>query len=359
MAGRDFYLGRRRAIRASGRRAFAASPLAKTGEGGQGEKKSCVQKGEAAKSTKRGLRCPNRLYRLRKGGAQRCECPVCGRHSCDTTRTSLPSSRPSSATMQKVIALIFLDCPDWVISWMLGIDRKTARFWRGRCLGASQKRPMETMLPNRVWIDEMRFAPTRAGGFADGVRATCAGKMAKDACLEIAFDSGGGGFRKLYSEKLGMPTRDTAFDALGRRIGKGSKTTHDGAPCRSLLVRRPCLEDDWRKFAPGDKKCEDKMRPMSSRCSYLRHSLESHCGIKSPKLEAYANFFPYRWMHVRKHGLEDAISFMASRISGTPKSHNCSNSFKKLGRGFDFVPTFAPISRILKDFPCLEKCTCL
>ena len=298
------------------------------------KKKSCVQKGEVAKSMKRDLRCPNCLCRLRKDGrrkdgAQRYEGPFCGRHSCDTTCTSLSSSKLSLATIQKVITLIFLDCPDWVISWILGIDQKTAQFWRDRCLDASQKWSAESMLSNHVWIDEMRFAPTRAGGFVDGVWTTYAGKIAKDAYLEIAFDSGGGGFCKLYSEKLGIPTRDMVVEALGGRIAKGSKLTHDGALAHNLLVKKLGLDDDWCKFVPSDKGYESKMKLMSNCCSYLRHSFESHCGIKFSKLEAYANFFLYRWSHVRKHGLKDAISFMVSRVCGTSKSHNYSNSFKK------------------------------
>lgn len=76
---------------------------------------------------------------------------------------------------------------------------------------------MESTLSNHVWIDEIRFAPTRAGGFVDGVWTTYSGKIAKDAYLEIAFDSSGGGLCKLYSTKLGMPTRNMVFDALGKK----------------------------------------------------------------------------------------------------------------------------------------------
>lgn len=95
------------------------------------KRKSCVQKGDAAKSMKRDMRCPHCLCRLRKDGrrkdgAQRYECPVCGRHSCDTTCTSLSSSKLTIATISKVVSLIFLDCPDWVISWILGIDQNRA-----------------------------------------------------------------------------------------------------------------------------------------------------------------------------------------------------------------------------------------
>ncbi len=283
---------------------------------------------------KRDPRCPDCHCRLRKDGrrkdgAQRYECPVCGRHSCDTTATSLPSSKISLETMRKTVTPIFLDCPDWVIAWILGIDQKTAQFWRDGCLDASQEWSEESALSGHVWIDEMRFAPTRASGFVDGVWTTYAGKIAKDAYLEIAFD-GKGGFCKLYSERLGMPTRGMVLGALGGRIAKGSKLTHDGAPSHNLLVSRLGLEDDWCKFVPGGKEYEAKMKPMSNCCSYLRHSFEFHCGIKFAKLEAYANLSMYRWSHARKHGLKDAISLMASRVCGTAKSHDYRNSFKKV-----------------------------
>ncbi len=77
------------------------------------------------------------------------------------------------------------------------------------------------MLSKHVWIDEMRFAPTRASGFVGGVWSTYAGKIAKDAYLEVAFDSSGSGFCRLYAEKLGMPTRDMVAEALGREDREG------------------------------------------------------------------------------------------------------------------------------------------
>ena len=71
------------------------------------------------------------------------------------------------------------------------------------------------------------------------------------------------------------------------------------------------------------------MKLMSNCCSYLRHAFEFHPGIKFSKLEAYANFFMYRWSHVRKAGLKEAISCMVLRVCGMPKNHTFANSFKK------------------------------
>ena len=298
------------------------------------KKKSTSRKAAAAKANKRDPRCPDCHCRLRKDGkrgdgSQRYECPICGRHSCDTTATSLASSKLPLGTIRKMITLIMLDCPDWVVSYILGVGEKTAQFWKDRCLDAAAEWSKESTLSGHVWIDEMRFAPTRASGFVDGVWTTYAGRIAKDAYMEIAFDAKGGGFCKLYSEKLGMPTRRMVAGALADRIAKGSKLTRDGAPAHNLLVKRLALDEEWCKFVPGDREYEAKMKLMSNCCSYLRHSFESHVGIKFSKLEAYGNFFLYRWAHVRKCGLKDTISFMVSRVYGTPKSHKYRNSFRK------------------------------
>ncbi len=139
----------------------------------------------------------------------------------------------------------------------------------------------------------------------------------------------GDGFCKLYAEKLGTPNRDMVLSALSGRIEEGSRLTHDGAPCHNLLIKRLGLEDDWCKFVPGEREYEEKMKLMSNCCSYLRHCFESHRGIKYAKLEAYANFFMYRWSHVRKHGLSETIDFLMGRVCGTRKSHDYRESFRK------------------------------
>ena len=69
-----------------------------------------------------------------------------------------------------------------------------------------------------------------------------------------------------------------------------------------------------------DEKYERKMKIMSNCCSYLRHCFESHKGIKFAKLEAYGNFFLYRWSHVRKHGLKATVDYLFDRVCGTLKS---------------------------------------
>ena len=254
----------------------------------------------------------------RSDGIGRYECPKCHRHYSDTSNTSLSSSKLPPKKIREILTLITLDCPDWVVAEIAGINVKTAQFWRDRCLDASSKWSMESKLSGHVWIDEMRFAPIRADGV--GACRTYGGRIAKDAYLEVAFDSAGNGFCKLHSEKLGMPTREMVLGALGGRIEEGSLLTHDGAPSHNLLVKRLKLVDDWCKFVPGEREYEAKMKLMSNCCSYLRHAFESHPGIKFTKLEAYANFFMYRWTRVRKHGLKATIEYLFRRVCGAEKS---------------------------------------
>ena len=79
-------------------------------------------------------------------------------------------------------------------------------------------------LSGQVWIDEMRFAPTRASGFVDGVWTTYAGRIAKDAYMEVAFDFSDRGFCHLYAKKLGTPISDISAKlfrktSIGREAG--------------------------------------------------------------------------------------------------------------------------------------------
>lgn len=287
-----------------------------------------------AKRNKRDPRCPECKAALwkdgkREDGSQRYRCPKCGARSCDTSWTSLHSSKISSEKIRQIITLAMFDLPIWVISRISGVSGKTALYWRDRCLDAAQAWSRESVLSGHVWIDEMRFAPTRAEGSFPAF-ITYAGKIGKDAYLEVAIDCNGNGFCKAYKTKTGNPTREMVMDAPGKRIKEGSTLTHDGASCHNLLVKKLNLEDDWHKFVRGDEEYEKAMKLMSNCCSFLRHCFEGHPGIKFPKLEAYANLFLYRWCHVRRRGgLDAAIEYMFSRVCGTPKSHKYANMYRK------------------------------
>ena len=278
-----------------------------------------------SRECKRDLRCPKCHAPLardgnRRDGVARYECPKCRRHFSDSSNTSLSSSKLTPRKIRELLTLIALDCPGWVIAEIAGVNPKTAQYWIDRCLDASQKWAEESRLSGRVWIDEMRFAPARAHGSVDGVWTTYRGKIAKDAYMEIAFDWSGRGFCRLYAEKLGMPTKAMVADCLAGRVEPGSTLTHDGAPCHNKAVSDLSLKDDWCKFVAGDPEYEGKMKLMSNCCSYLRHCFESHNGVKFSKLEAYGNFFMYRWCHIRKHGLKATVEYLFRRVCGTPKS---------------------------------------
>jgi transposase-like protein len=312
------------------------------------KRRSRIEKAAMSKAAKRDPRCPKCHVALgkdgrRHDGVQRYRCPSCGAEYSDSSFTSMSSSKLTPAKIGEVLTLIMLDCPDWVVAWICRVNIRTAQYWRDRCLDAAVAWSKETRLSGHVWMDEMRFAPTRSTGLIDGVWTTYGGKIAKDTYMEVAFDSNGQGFCKVY-DKLGMPTRDmvldccrerieaTAFKEDGKTMVKGTTLTHDGAPCHNLTVKTLRLTDDWHKFVRGDKDYEKAMLIMSNCCSYLRHEFESHRGIKYAKLEAYGDFFMWKWSHVRKYGLRKSIDYLFSRVSGTPKSHRFADMFSKMPR---------------------------
>lgn len=295
--------------------------------GAREKEASRIGKSEAAKASKRQTVCPKcGLPPTRKGkadGVQLLYCRRCGLAFSESTATALHMSKLPLGKIRLIVTLIMLDCPDWAIKRIAGVNVKTAQYWRDRCLDAATEWSMRSKLSGHVWMDEMRFAPNRSEGLVGGVWVTYAGKIAKDYYMEVAVDGSGQGFCHVYYEKSGTPTREMILSAVGDRIegDEGTVLTHDGAPSHNLLVRSLGVRDDWHKFIAGDPDYEKAMATMSNCCSYLRHSFESHQGIKFGKLEAYGNFFLYRWSHMKKGGLDHSIDCMMTRLCSTPKSH--------------------------------------
>lgn len=217
---------------------------------------------------------------------------------------------------------IALDCPGWVIAEIADANPKTAQLWFERCLDAAAEWSMGSRLSGHVRIDGMGFAPTSASGLADGVWTTYVGKIAGDACTEVAFDPSRRAFCHLYSGKLVSLTKAMAADCLSGRMEPKSLPTHDGdgAGSHNGIAKELSPKDDWVKLVADDGEYERKMKLVGSCRSCLRHRFESHNGIKFSKLEAYGSFFLYRWSHVGKRGLEAAIDFLFNRVCGTPKS---------------------------------------
>jgi transposase-like protein len=292
-----------------------------------------LEKAALSRKAKRDLRCPAchsplRLDGRRADGVQRYRCPSCGRRFSDASATSLSGSKLTPDKIKSIVAMVMLGSPDWVIAWVCGVDAKTAQYWRDRCLDAAEGWSGESELSGHVWIDEMRFAPTRASGFVDGVWVTYAGRISRDAYMEVAFDSRGRGFCDVYA-KLGTPYGSSVERCLEGRVAEGSKLTHDGAHCHNAAIRKLSLGDDWVKYAPGDKEYKAKMAPMNNLCSYLRFNFEKHRGIKFAKLAAYGDLFMYQYFHVRKYGFRATIDYLFSRVCGTKKSHNFRDGFRK------------------------------
>jgi hypothetical protein len=224
--------------------------------------------------------------------------------------------------------MVMLGSPDWVIARICRVDGKTAQYWRDRCLDAAVGWSKESALSGHVWIDEMRFAPTRASGSVDGVWETYAGRISRDAYMEAAFDSSGHGFCEAYA-KLGMPRGGSILQCLKGRVEEGSKLTHGGSYSHMPAVKTLSLGDDWVKYVPGDREYKAKMGPMNNLCSYLRFNFEKHRGMKFAKLAACGDLFMHQYFHVRKYGLEATIDYLFSRVCGTKKSHSFRDGFRK------------------------------
>ena len=96
------------------------------------------------------------------------------------------------------------------------------------------------------------------------------------------------------------------------------------------------------------------MKLLSNCCSYLRHSFESHRGIKASKIEAYADFFMFRWSLTRKMDLRKQLRPCSTWSVGREKIRISQHDpINRLSYRI-FYPSFAGISsyylkKIIKD----------
>lgn len=320
-----------------------------------------LEKAATARKAKRDPRCPEChvplwLDGFRKDGVRQYRCPGCGRAFSDASLTALSGSKLTPEKIRSIAAMVMLGSPDWAVAWVCGVDAKTAQYWRDRCLDAAVAWSREPKLSEHVWIDEMRFAPTRASGFVDGVWETYVGRISRDAYMEVASDSSGHGFCEVYP-KLGMPLGRSVERCLGGRVAEGSKPAHDGALRHSAAIKKLSLGDDWVKYAPGDREHKAKMSPMNNLCSYLRFSFERHRGIKFAKLAAYGDLFMYQHFHVRKYGLEATIGCLFSRAAGRERATASGTDSGKRRRGEDCLSLICSYMRLFIYLMLLSKRT--
>ena len=130
--------------------------------------RSRFEKARLSKRNKRDPRCPECKVSLmadgrRHDGVARYECPKCGRHFSDSSSTSLSSSKLTPGRIRAILTLITMDCPDWVVAEIAGVNEKTAQFWVDRCLDAASEWSNASKLSGRVWIDELYVLPAFRG----------------------------------------------------------------------------------------------------------------------------------------------------------------------------------------------------
>ena len=297
------------------------------------KRKSVGEKADLAFHAKRdSLLCPSCggkmiHYGKRKDGVRVYRCKNCGKTFSDTSGTGLSSSKLLTPEIRKIILLTVCGCPLWVVSEISGISEKTAAFRRERCIDAAVSWAQKNVLEDRVWIDEMEFAPIRSDEFLPALR-NYNGRITKRLFLGVAVDLAGKGYAKLYP-KPGIPTSQSIADAFGPRIKPGSHLTHDGLQSHNQLIEELGLEDERVKYIRGDAEYERKMEAINSACSYLRYSFESHRGIKMSNIERYADFYLFRRYSMRQNNLKGTVDWLFGMIARTPKSESEHGKSKK------------------------------
>lgn len=89
----------------------------------------------------------------RHGGIRSYECLKYGAKGSDASGTSLSPSKLPVSKIEDIVTLIMMDCPDWVVARVAGVNIKTAQFWVDRCLGAAVAWSKEAKLSKHFCFD--------------------------------------------------------------------------------------------------------------------------------------------------------------------------------------------------------------
>ena len=99
-------------------------------------------------------------YRKRNGN-QRYKCLSCGHLFLKTTNTVFSSTKLDKNTLRRLISLIIDDTKLEAISDVLKISRRTTYMWRMKLYKVAGEIVKNTMLSEKVWIDENRLRLTK------------------------------------------------------------------------------------------------------------------------------------------------------------------------------------------------------
>jgi len=230
-----------------------------------------------------------------KKNIQRYKCKSClGTFILDDSTTS--KLQNSDYIFKKFIGFMIDDVPLDVIARNLGINFKTALYYRYLVFESLRDYQEEVTLTGTVLIDETfvrindkRYKLYRSDG--KGIR----GISFNHLCVVTVINLQSKCIAKVASR--GMVKPDVYTNMCINHMADINLIIHDGGPTQKRLMKRfDCPNVDSRRDQSG----EYSTKVIDSLHSNIKRYLFKHAGYRLKNLQHYLNFFVYRYNHTQR-----------------------------------------------------------
>ena len=239
----------------------------------------------------------------KRNGKQRYKCLSCEKIFLETTKTIFSSTKLDRETLRKLIILIIDDTKIETIMDVLSISSRTAYMWRMKIYKVAGQIIKDTMLSNKVWIDEKlipvnkRYLMTKANGLK------YRGQSVNQIVVACAIDNNGNKYAEIVGK--GHISSIQCLNSYGKHISPRSHIIHDGIFSHDKLIKGLNATDEiWKSIIKESKKY---MQPINAFCGEIERNLIIHIGSRSENLQDYLNWIVFRSM-INKENIEEKIN---------------------------------------------------
>lgn len=219
------------------------------------------------------------------------KCRSCGRRFTMSSCGGLARSRISTPVLVKIIKETADDWTYAEVAKSLGINKKTAVYWRKVMFSVASAYMAGVRMGGRVMIDEKYVRSNDPDVMADiRLNSALSGLSRHQVCIELAMDDRSNFLGIVYGKRGKVSSRELV-DALHHRIEYGSTLVHDGDKAHRDLVVFGMMKSEEHVAIRDREEAYRVLRPINNLCAYLEGKLVKHRGIKTCNLQAYVDWF--------------------------------------------------------------------
>lgn len=242
-----------------------------------------------------------------RNGKQRFQCEN-GHIFLETSKTIFSSAKLNKNTLRQLIIHVIDDTKIETIMDALSISSRTAYMWRMKIYKVASQLVKETMLSNKVWLDEKLIRVNKRYLVCKPNGLKYRGQSVNQIVVACAVDCDGNKYAEIVGR--GHISSKQCLNSYGKHIQRGTHIIHDGIFSHDKLIKQLNATDEiWKSTV---KESEKHMQPINSFCSEIERNLIIHIGSRTENLQDYLNWIVFR-STINAKNINEKISKLESK----------------------------------------------